>query len=327
MSLQECEKIYRKAESSLKTSFFSLKFSPDYISGSSYFQEAAKGYSELKYFDKSLDAFLKAIECNKKQHDSWSEAQNYEEIAKIYLLEKDDFNNGLNYLKHATYSYQVAGKALVAPRLFLELAAKLREREKMRNSMMLLQEAFNESYESAHDELIRIMLEDIYVKLLDLYCFSDQFVLACDIAEKMLKIQIDYKDKKNKITKNFSRIVMLRIIMNEEYLCQGIIDKMYAHYDASCADDIEDIKTLFQSYQTCNKQKFNSTITYSFELYETNLLKKLKATFDKRFANFNSTTSTTTQLNEKFETVEGIQPSTNFNKKEESNEDFSENWK
>ncbi len=307
LSFQECEKIFKKGESSLKTSFFSLKFSPDYISATSYFQEAAKGFLELKYFDKSIEAYVRAIECNKKQHDSWSEAQNYEEIAKILLFEKDDFTNGLKFLKQASYSYQVAGKSLVAPRLFMELATKLREKEKIKNATMLLQEAFNESYDSAHDELIRIMLEDIYLKLLDLYCLNEQYTLACEVAEKIVKVQIDYKDKKNKITKNYSRIVMLRIIMNEEYLCQGIIDKMYACYDSSCADDIEDIKTLLQSYQTCNKQKFNSTITYSFELYETNLLKKLKAAFDKRFQNYNTPKVINLEENQETGTAENKQ--------------------
>ena len=314
LSFQECEKTFKRGESALKTSFFSLKFSPDYLSAASYFQEAAKGFLELKYFDKSIESYVKAIECNKKQHDSWSEAQNYEEIAKILLFEKDDFTNGLKFLKQASYSYQVAGKSLVAPRLYMELAMKLREKDKTKYAISLLQEAFNESYDSAHDELTRIMLEDIYIKLLDLYCLNDNFILACEIAEKIIKVQIDYKDRKNKITKNYSRLVMLRIIMNEEYLCQGIIDQMYACYDASCADDIEDIKTLLQTYQTCNKQKFNSTITYSFELYETNLLKKLKATFDKRFQSYNS--PQVINLEEKEQSKESQNKDQNFADKE-----------
>ena len=150
----------------MKTRFFSLKFSPDYISASSYYNEAAKGYLDLKYFDKSIEAFLKAVESNKKQNDSWSEAQNYEEVAKIFLLEKDDFSNGLKFLKQASYSYQVAGKTLVGPRLYLDLSSKLRDKQKIKNAILLLQEAFTESYDTAHDELARIMLEDIFVKLL-----------------------------------------------------------------------------------------------------------------------------------------------------------------
>jgi tetratricopeptide (TPR) repeat protein len=282
LTLQECDKLSKKAADSLKTSLFKLKFSADHLSAASYYQEAAKGYQQLKYFDKSVEVFMKAIESNKKQHDTWSEAQNYEEIARILLLDKDDFTNGLSSLKQASYSYQLAGKGLVAPRLYKELADKLIEGQKTKMAILLLQEAFNETCDQTHDELMRIMLEDVYVKLFDLYCGNEQFVLACEIAEKMVKIHIDYKDKKNKITKNLSRIVMLRIIMNEEYLCQGVIDRMYSNYDSTCGDDIEDIKTLLKCYQTLNKKQFNSTITYSFELYESNLLKKLKAAFDKR---------------------------------------------
>lgn len=303
LTLQECDKLCRKADDSLKTSVFKLKFSADHLSAASYYQEAAKGYQDLKYFDKSVDAYLKSIQSNKKQHDTWSEAQNLEEIAKIFLLEKDDYTNGIKFLKEASYSYQVAGKGLVAPRLYKEISEKLNEKGKSKNALLLLQEAFSETYDQAHEDLMRVMLEDIYVKLLDMYCLNDQFTLAVEIAEKMVKLQIDYKDKKMKITKNLSRIVMLRIILNEDYLCQGIIDRMYSNYDSSCGDDIEDIKTLLTSYTTCNKQKFNSTITYSFELYENNLLKKLKAAFEKRCLSQSSITSTTVDMSKIEEVV------------------------
>lgn len=321
----ECDKIFKKAESSLKTSFFSLKFSPDYVSATTYFQEAGKGYLELKNYDKSIVAFLRAAECDKKVHDTWAEATNYEEIAKIYLLEKDDFTNGLKYLKQCSYCYQVAGKAICAPRLYLDLSCKLKEKEKIKNSILLLQEAFNEGYDTSHDDLARIMLEEIHVKLLDLFCMNEQYVLACDITEKMIKMQTDMKiERKNKITKNYSRIVMLRIIMNEEYLCEGIIEKMYSVYDSSCGDDIEDIKILFQYYNACNKQKFNSTITYSFELYENNLLKRLKSAFDKRFISFSQSNM---QNANNIDVVEKIDVNVNDFQEKPENSDFADNWK
>ena len=180
----ECDKLYKKAESALKTSFFQLKFSEDHLSAASQFQDAAVGYKNLKFFDKSIDAFLRAIESNKKQHDTWSEAQNYEEIAKIFLLEKDDFTNGLKFLKQSSYSYKVAGKGLVAPRLYLELSDKLIEKNKTKNALLLLQEAFTESLDQSQEELTRVMLEDIYVKLLDLYCMNDQFVFLLHIVNR-----------------------------------------------------------------------------------------------------------------------------------------------
>ena len=319
LTLLECDKIYKKAESAMKTSIFSLKFSPDYLSASSYYQEAGKGYLELKLFDKSIDAFMNAVETSKKLNDSWSEGQNYEEIAKIYLLEKDDLSNGLKALKQSSYSYQIAGKSLSGPRLYLELSSKLKERQKIKNAILLLQEGFTESYDCAHDELARVMIEDIFVKLLDIYCLNDQFVPACDITEKMIKMQIEFKEKKNKITKNYSRVVLLRLIMKEEYLCQGIIDKMYSSYDSSCGDDIEDIKNLLQYFTTCNKQKFNSTITYSFELYENNLIKKLKAAFDNR-------SLTLCQNSTKTENIE-VEDINNEPNKQVDKGDFSDNWK
>jgi len=245
VTIQDCDKAFKNGEKALKTSFFTFKFSPDYLSASINFVEAGKGFYELKQFDSSLNAYIRAIECHKKTNDSWEEANCCEQIARIFLFEKDDFANGSKYLKQASYLYQVAGKGIVAPRLYLETSNKLAEKNKIKYAIYLLQEAFNECSELGYDDLMRVMLEDIHTKLLNLYCLNEQFNLAIDITEKLTKIQIDSKkEKKNKITKNLSRICILRMICNEEYLCEGIIERMYSVYDSSCGDDIEDIKNL-----------------------------------------------------------------------------------
>ena len=99
---------------------------------------------------------------------------------------------------------------------------------------------------------------------------------------------------------------------------------MYSVYDSSCGDDIEDIKILFQYYNACNKQKFNSTITYSFELYENNLLKRLKSAFDKRFISFSQSNI---QNANNIDVVEKIDVNVNDFQEKPENSDFADNWK
>ncbi len=77
---------------------------------------------------------------------------------------------------------------------------------------------------------------------------------------------------------------MLMIINNEAYMIDGIVNDMFAVYDSSCGDDIEDLKELYKSFSEVNKQKFNSLLSYSFSLFQNNLLKALKKSFDAKAA-------------------------------------------
>ena len=48
MDEKECLKKIKAGQKDLKTGLFSFKFSPDYMSASENFTEAAKGYKKLK---------------------------------------------------------------------------------------------------------------------------------------------------------------------------------------------------------------------------------------------------------------------------------------
>ena len=105
----DCLNLYEKGVNALKTSYFSLKFSPDHLSAINYFSDSAKGYNNLKLFDKAIEAYYKAAESNKHINDSWAEGMNYLEISKIMLFE-DRNPEGYKILKQASECIKEAGK-------------------------------------------------------------------------------------------------------------------------------------------------------------------------------------------------------------------------
>ena len=56
MDEKDCNKLYTKGVNKLKTSFFSFKFSPDYLGAVDDFTSSAKGYRKLGLSNKSIAA-------------------------------------------------------------------------------------------------------------------------------------------------------------------------------------------------------------------------------------------------------------------------------
>lgn len=283
------DKLFKKGQSELKTSFFSFKFSPDYLSAVNYFVDAAKGYKRLKMFKESIVAFEEAIKCNKKLLESWQEALNYGEIAEIYIFDLNDFKLGFNALKNSSLSYKLSGKFTSGIKLYLDTANKLKElKGNYEGAAIILNEAYEDCKEHTHDELIRISLEESFNNLLDVYCQMESMEKAIELVENYIKIQKSIKEeKKYKISKNFVKLGMLRIIIDEVYMAENLIDEMYAFYSSDCSDDIDDLKKLVKAFKEGNKKDFTFLVTYAFSLFSNNLLKALKKKFDKKLEQMN----------------------------------------
>jgi hypothetical protein len=283
------DKLFKKGQSELKTSFFSFKFSPDYLSAVNYFVDAAKGYKQLKMFKESIVAFEEAIKCNKKLLESWQEAVNYSEIADIYLFHLNDFNLGFNALKNSSLSYKLSGKFTSGIKIYLDFANRLKEtKNNFVAAEQILMEAYEDCKEHTHDELIRISLEETFTNLFDLLCQNDRMEKAIELIENYIKIQKSLKDeKKYKISKNFVKLGMLRIIINEAYMAENLIEEMYAFYSSDCSDDIDDLKKLIKAFKEGNKKDFTFLNTYAFSLFSNNLLKALKKKFDQKIDQLN----------------------------------------
>ena len=87
MNQQDCDKLYNKGMGKLKTSFFSFKFSPDYVGAVDDFIAAAKGFRKLGLAPQSITCFKKAIECNHNLNDYWAEGNCYVSIAEIHFFD------------------------------------------------------------------------------------------------------------------------------------------------------------------------------------------------------------------------------------------------
>ncbi len=275
-------KIYKKAQDALKVSYIRFKFSPEYIEAVSYFTEAAEGYKKLSLYKESLKSYEEAIKCNKHLLESWPEATNWQNMSEIAIFNLSDFNKGWEYLQNSSLAYKLSGKFTSGIKVYIDFAQRLIENNKMFPAVTILEQAVEDCFDQSHDQLVRISLEDTFNRLLDVYCQVEKYVDAINLIEKYIKYQKGVKDEaKYKITKNYVKLGMLRIIIGELYMSENIIDEMFSVYDSSCADDVDDLKKLNKSVKDGNKKDFNFLITYAFSLFQNNLLKSLKKAFEK----------------------------------------------
>lgn len=282
-TLNEINKMFKEGKSALKTSFFSLKFSPDFLSAVHYFTEAAKGYRKHKQFKQAIESFQEAIKCNKELLESWAEGSNNKEIAEIFLFDLLDYETGLQYLRRASMCYKIAGKFQSGLRIIIDAAKRLIEVNQKDLACKLLLEVFEDCCDNTEDQLNVITFEEVVPVIINLLCELNKFNEAVKILEKTIKIQKTLKnEKKFKISRNYIKIAMLRLITGEDYLVDGVIEDMFSVYDSSCSGDIDDTKQLKNTFADLNNVNLNNLIQYSYSLYETNLLKALRKEFDKR---------------------------------------------
>ena len=283
MNQQDCDKLYNKGMGKLKTSFFSFKFSPDYVGAVDDFNAAAKGFRKLGLSGKSITCFKKAIECNHHLNDFWAEGNCYVSIAEIYFFDLKTPDEGLEALKKACYAYQVSGKFTYAVKSFVTTAERFMENKEYETAEKILKEAFNVCAGNTEDKLIGATFEQIYNKLLDVQCGLNKWVDAISLTQKYIESQLKYPEKDNyRINKTYMKLCILRIINNEEYLCEDIFMKMFNSRYEDTSTDIGDIRKLMDSLKTLNKKNFTYCVSSAFTLFENNLLKGLQVLYKKR---------------------------------------------
>ena len=283
MNQQDCNKLYNKGIGKLKTSFFSFKFSPDYVGAVDDFNAAAKGYRKLGLSAQSITCFKKAIECNHNLNDYWAEGNCYVSIAEIHFFDLKNTNDGLEALKKACYSYQVSGKFTYAVKSFITTAERFMENKDYETAEKILKEAFNVCTENTEDKLIGATFEQIYNKLLDVQCGLNKWEDAISLTQKYIDAQLKYPEKdKYRINKTYMKLCILRIINNEEYLCDDIFMKMFNSRYEDTTTDIGDIRKLMDSLKNLNKKDFTYCVSSAFTLFENNLLKGLQVLYKKK---------------------------------------------
>ena len=283
MNQQDCDKLYNKGMGKLKTSFFSFKFSPDYVGAVDDFNAAAKGFRKLGLSGKSITCFKKAIECNHHLNDFWAEGNCYVSIAEIYFFDLKTPDEGLEALKKACYAYQVSGKFTYAVKSFVTTAERFMENKEYETAEKILKEAFNVCAGNTEDKLIGATFEQIYNKLLDVLCGMEKWEEAIEITQKYIDGQLKYPEKDNyRINKTYMKLCILRIITKEEYLCEDIFMKMFNSRYEDTATDIGDIRKLMDAIKDLNKKNFTYCVSSAFTLFENNLLKGLQVLYKKK---------------------------------------------
>ena len=283
MNQQDCDKLYNKGMGKLKTSFFSFKFSPDYVGAVDDFNAAAKGFRKLGQSGKSITCYKKAIECNRHMNDYWAEGNCYVSIAEIYFFDLKTPDQGIEALNKASYAFQVSGKFTYAVKSFVTTAERFMENKDFETAKKILNEAFNICAGNTEDKLIGSTFEQIYNKLLDVLCGMEKWEEAIEITQKYIDGQLKYPEKDNyRINKTYMKLCILRIITKEEYLCEDIFMKMFNSRYEDTATDIADIRKLIDAIKDLNKKNFTYCVSSAFTLFENNLLKGLQVLYKKK---------------------------------------------
>ncbi len=283
MNQQDCDKLYNKGINKLKTSFFSFKFSPDYIGAVDDFNAAAKGFRKLGQAGKSITCFKKAIECNHHLNDYWAEGNCHVNIAEIYFFDLKTPDPGLEALKKASYSFQVSGKFTYAIKSYVTIAERFMENKEYETAEKILKEAFNVCSNNTEDKLIGATFEQIFNKLLDVICGMNKWADAIALTQKYIDSQLKYPEKDNyRINKTYMKLCILRVINGEDYLCEDIFLKMFNSRYEDTATDISDIRKLIDAIKNLNKKNFTYCVSSAFTLFENNLLKGLQVLYKNK---------------------------------------------
>ena len=283
MNQQDCDKLYNKGMGKLKTSFFSFKFSPDYVGAVDDFNAAAKGFRKLGQSGKSITCYKKAIECNRHMNDYWAEGNCYVSIAEIYFFDLKTPDQGIEALNKASYAFQVSGKFTYAVKSFVSTAERFMENKDFETAKKILNEAFNVCAGNTEDKLIGSTFEQIYNKLLDVLCGMEKWEEAIEITQKYIDGQLKYPEKDNyRINKTYMKLCILRVITKEEFLCEDIFMKMFNSRYEDTATDIADIRKLIDAIKDLNKKNFTYCVSSAFTLFENNLLKGLQVLYKKK---------------------------------------------
>ena len=278
---KDCLAHFQKGKKALKTSFFSLKFSPDYTQAIDEFQLAAKGYLHLNLFKNSIESFLEASKCNKKITDYFSAGQNLLEISHIYFFNLSDLDSGLSYLQQSVKSLQMSGKFANSIKIITEIALKFMSNKELLSAEKILLLAYDECISNFQEKLVRISLEDVFNKLLDVECGLKKFIDAIKLTEKYVKNQIENNEEKYKINKNLMKLGILYIIINEDFKLDEIIGKMYQNNYEDTKEDASDLRKCANAVRESNKKEFNYCVSSAFTLFENNLLKGLMERYKK----------------------------------------------
>ena len=280
MNKADCDKLFNKASSKLKTGLFAFRSKPDYVGAVDDFTSAGKGYRQIGEPAKAITSFQKAIECNHALNDFWAEANCHQSVADIYFYDLKDAKSGLEVLKKASHAFQVSGKFSYAVRAHNKTAEKYIENKEYEVAEKILVQAFDLCKENTEDKLIGSTFEEIFNKLLDVECGMEKWKEATNYAKQYIEAQLKYPERDGyRLSKTYMKLCILHIINKEDYLCEDVFMKMFNSKYDDTATDIKDVEKCIESIKKLDKKGFTYCISSAFTLFENNLLKGLQKVY------------------------------------------------
>ena len=270
----------KKGQKKMKPGFFGS--APDYLSAIDILTEAANGLRACKNFQQSIEAYKSIAVCQKGLNDYYQVGVAYSEIANIYIYDLKDFANGMSSLRETSYNYKVSGKANLAVKVFIDLAKKFKENGDLDSAEKVLVNAFEEC-SGTTEKLIAIAYDEVVEQLMDVYCGLEKYELALEklntyIEEQRRQMGVDLY----KLSKNYIKLGMLRIITGEGFLIDDIIQKMINSGYSDAREDAADLRKLKKSIESLNKKDFQFCIGSAFALFPNNILKALQKAYSKQ---------------------------------------------
>jgi tetratricopeptide (TPR) repeat protein len=283
MNKADCDKLFNKASSKLKTGLFAFRSKPDYVGAVDDFTSAGKGYRQIGEPAKAITSFQKAIEFNHALNDFWAEANCHQSVADIYFYDLKDAKSGLEVLKKASHAFQVSGKFTYAVKAYNKTAEKYMENKEYETAEKILGQAFELCKDNVEDKLIGSTFEDIYNKLLNVECGMEKWKDAINYTKQYIEAQLNYPERDGyRLSKTYMKLCILYIINKEDYLCEDTFMKMFNNKYDDTATDIKDIEKCLDSIKKLDKKGFTYCISSAFTLFENNLLKGLKKVYKEK---------------------------------------------
>lgn len=148
-----------QAEKALKPSWVSLKFSPDYLTASMEYSQAATKFRAASMLSESVEAWVKAAETKEKCHDVFGAGRAYESAGAICDGSGPGGSDAAaGHWQQAIRCFRLAGKGEIAAKLILKLAA-LREQQ---GDALATRSAFEDAIEVFSQDEKDYNLADVY---------------------------------------------------------------------------------------------------------------------------------------------------------------------
>jgi len=160
---EEAREHLAQAEKALKPSWLSLKFSPDHLTASLEYSQAATKFRAANLLAESVDAWAKAGEMKEQQNDVFGAGRAYESAGAICEGGGPGGPSAaVGHWQKAIRCFRLGGKGEIAAKLILKLAA-LREKE---GDAAAAKAAFEEAIEVYQSDEKDYNLGDVYKQLI-----------------------------------------------------------------------------------------------------------------------------------------------------------------